>query len=141
MELRGRVLKRLLERRRAADRHQVVRGLDPRPPELELAGDRRRAGHAAVRPLFLLHDLDAELDVERRLDAGAGDVAVAVARQSVAEKQQRAGLVHRQQDPGTGGDGRGVDVAAEGPGILLSSDSLFAGATPIEPSIGRSGSS
>ncbi len=42
---------------------------------------------------LLLHQTDGELDVHRRLEAGADDFPFALPRVAVAEEQQRAGLV------------------------------------------------
>src|SRR5688572_27223799 len=99
MQFERRMLERLQQVARGADGHQVVLRFDARPSLGRLTDHCGRADDAAVRPFLLLDHFDAELDVERRLDAGAGDAAVALARVAVAEEEQCAGLEDRQHHP------------------------------------------
>ena len=61
----------------------------------------------------LLDDVDRELDVERRLESGADDFALALPRMSVAHEEQRASNVDRQHHFDAGIEAGVVHVAAE----------------------------
>ena len=62
---------------------------------------------------FFLHEIDRELDVERRLEPRPRDLAFALPRVAVAEEQERARLVHRQHHADARAHRRVVHVAAE----------------------------
>ena len=90
---------RVLERARRAHGDELVVALQPGP-----RGGRRRAG---------LHELDDECDVHGALDGGPARLALALAVVPVADREDRARLVHRQVAGDAGAHLRGVHVPAE----------------------------
>ena len=62
---------------------------------------------------FLLHEVDTELDVHGRLEAGPDDFAFTLTGMPVSDEQERAGLVDRQHHFHPGDEARVVHVAAE----------------------------
>src|SRR3989442_5127059 len=77
--VRARQPQRVDERAGAADRHDVLAILQPRPVDL-----------------LALDDLDGELHIERGLDGGAHDLAIALGRVPVTDHEERAALEHRE---------------------------------------------
>ncbi len=80
-------------------------------------GDDQEIGlRLAARPeqLVSLAQLDAEFDLERGLDAGTGDLAVALAGMAVAEEEQPARRMDREGDGRAGAEQAIVHIAAMG---------------------------
>ena len=92
--------------------HRVVLGDSRRREPGASRLRRRRVGREARHPARRLPQAEPHRHDGLDLDAGAADLAVALREVDVAEREQRAGHVHRQQQRRAGDEPADVEVAA-----------------------------
>ncbi len=88
---------------------------------------------ARPRDFLALDQIDLQTHPERYLDAGTGNFTIALRSVAIAEKQQRAGNVHRQVEGVTRTRFGRIHVAAELAGHNRTARLTSGGATPMHP--------